>query len=79
MTKVHALVLDKLIRGQIVDGMVVVNWLFLPTTVQDFHKYETKNGQINMHTFTQQNTSMLYTTDMILSIIICMQAVYMVL
>ena len=46
MTKVHALVLDKLIRGQIVDGMVVVNWLFLPTTVQDFHKYETKNGQI---------------------------------
>lgn len=36
--QVHALILDKLVRSQIVDAMVVVNWLFLPTTVQDFHK-----------------------------------------
>jgi nuclear cap-binding protein subunit 1 len=36
--QVHAIILDKLIRSQIVDAMVVVNWLFLPTTVQDFHK-----------------------------------------
>ena len=36
--KVHAIILDKLIRSQLVDAMVIVNWLFLPTTVQDFHK-----------------------------------------
>ena len=38
--KVHGLVLDKLLRSQIVDSMVVVNWLFLPTSVSEFHKYE---------------------------------------
>lgn len=37
--QLHTLVLDKLMRSQIVDSMVVVNWLFLPQTVSDFHKY----------------------------------------
>ena len=37
--QLHTLVVDKLIRSQIVDSMSVVNWLFLPATVSQFYKY----------------------------------------